>query len=142
MSELYNLERFKKAQKYDYEIALEEIRNGRKESHWMWYIFPQMKCLGKSSVAMYYAIQDMEEAKEYLEDNILRQRLEEISEALLELETDSAEEIFGWVDSLKLRSSMTLFAKALEEASVFQEVLEKFFEGKEDERTLEILEEE
>lgn len=135
-----DLSRFHQAQKYDYDIALQEIKNGRKESHWMWYIFPQIQGLGYSSTAQYYAISDMTEAKAYLKDNVLRCRLVEISQALLDLPANDAMEVFGVPDNMKLRSSMTLFSMAAPEISVFQKVLDKFFAGQPDRRTLEILE--
>ena len=135
-----DLSRFHQAQKYDYDIALQEIKNGRKESHWMWYIFPQIQGLGYSSTAQYYAISDMAEAKAYLKDNVLRCRLVEISQALLDLPANDAMEVFGVPDNMKLRSSMTLFSMAAPEISVFQKVLDKFFAGQPDRRTLEILE--
>ena len=122
-----DLSRFHQAQKYDYDIALQEIKNGRKESHWMWYIFPQIQGLGYSSTAQYYAISDMAEAKAYLKDNVLRCRLVEISQALLDLPANDAMEVFGVPDNMKLRSSMTLFSMAAPEISVFQKVLDKFF---------------
>ena len=136
----WNLERFKKAQEYSYQYALEEIRNGRKESHWMWYIFPQMRGLGQTELAYCYGISCLEEAKAYLNDEILGSRLVEISEALLELEDKNAERIFGWPDVLKLRSSMTLFSKASGTIdSVFQKVLDAYYGGNEDEKTIEML---
>ena len=135
-----DLSRFHEAQKDDYDIALKEIKNGRKESHWMWYIFPQIQGLGHSSTAQYYAISDMAEAKAYLKDDVLRRRLVEISQALLDLPANNAIEVFGVPDNMKLRSSMTLFSMAGPEISVFQKVLDKFFAGQPDRRTLEILE--
>ncbi|MBB5264090.1 uncharacterized protein (DUF1810 family) [Catenibacillus scindens] len=106
----------------------------------MWYIFPQIQGLGYSSTAQYYAISDMAEAKAYLKDNVLRCRLVEISQALLDLPANDAMEVFGVPDNMKLRSSMTLFSMAAPEISVFQKVLDKFFAGQPDRRTLEILE--
>lgn len=135
-----NIERFIEAQKNSYDTALREIQTGRKRSHWIWYIFPQIQGLGFSSTARYYAIQDREEAEAYMAHPVLRQRLIEISEALLELESDDAREVMGYPDDLKLKSSMTLFAEISEEP-VFASVLNKFFHGEVDERTLQILEE-
>ncbi len=134
-----DLTRFHEAQKYDYAAALEEIRSGRKRSHWMWYIFPQIAGLGRSSMAEYYSIRSLQEAVEYLKDPILGKRLMEISEALLELDTNDASAVFGWPDDLKLRSSMTLFAEADPDQQVFQKVLDKFFNGEKDRLTLEKL---
>ena len=134
-----DLQRFTKAQKEDFNLALEEIRRGRKRSHWMWYIFPQIAGLGMSSTAQYYAITDLQEAKKYMADNVLGGRLLEISGALLDLETDDAHEVFGYPDDMKLRSSMTLFEAAAPEQEVFRKVLDKYFGGKRDERTLQLL---
>ena len=135
----YNLERFKDAQKNSYETALQEIQSGRKRSHWMWYIFPQLKGLGHSSTAQYYGISGMDEAKAYLADPLLGKRLREISEALLTVKHKTAAEIFGYPDVLKLCSCMTLFAEADGEDSVFQKVLETYYQGEKDRVTLDIL---
>ena len=135
----YDLQRFHKAQIFDYPMALGEIKNGRKESHWMWYIFPQLKELGYSSTAKYYGL-TKDEAKAYLKDEILKSRLIEISQVLLELKSNDATEIFGYPDDLKLKSSMTLFSEIAPEIEVFNKVLEKFFSGKKDDKTLELLE--
>jgi uncharacterized protein (DUF1810 family) len=134
-----NLDRFLKAQEEDYETALSEIRSGHKRSHWIWYIFPQLKGLGFSSTSEYYGINGLSEAKSYMEDKILRTRLIEISEALLTLESSDAENVMGYPDNLKLMSSMTLFAEAAPEEKVFQRVLDKFFGGKKDQRTLKLI---
>ena len=136
---MHDLERFYKAQEYDYETALSEIRNGRKESHWMWYIFPQIAGLGRSTTAEYYAIKSKEEAKAYIEDPVLGKRLIEISQALLQVSSDDAEMVMGWPDNLKLRSCMTLFAEVAPEQPVFRNVLEKFYDGEMDGKTLDIL---
>ena len=136
---MHDLERFYKAQEYDYETALSEIRNGRKESHWMWYIFPQITCLGRSTTAEYYAVKSKEEAKGYIEDPVLGKRLIEISQALFQIESDDAEMVMGWPDNLKLRSCMTLFAEVAPEQPVFRNVLEKFYDGEMDGKTLDIL---
>ncbi len=133
------LERFLKAQEIHYETALREIRAGRKRSHWMWFIFPQIAGLGRSSAAQYYAIRDLEEAKAYLEDAVLGENLLLISQALLEVDSDDAEAVMGWPDHLKLRSSMTLFALAKPDCLVFQKVLDKFYGGKKDAKTMELL---
>lgn len=135
----YDLQRFHKAQIFDYPVALGEIKNGRKESHWMWYIFPQLKELGYSSTAKYYGL-TKDEAKAYLNDEILKSRLLEISQVLLELKSNDATEIFGYPDDLKLNSCMTLFSEIAPEIEVFNKVLEKFFSGKKDDKTLELLE--
>lgn len=135
----YDLSRFKKAQEQDYAEALCEIQKGHKQSHWIWYIFPQIAGLGRSGTAEYYAIRDLGEAKAYLADDTLRAHLLEISNALLTLESNDAEEVMGWPDNLKLRSSMTLFHEADPEEEVFQQVLDKFYGGVSDQRTLQIL---
>ena len=134
----YDLSRFHKAQQGSYETALAEIRSGRKRSHWIWYIFPQIQGLGFSSTAQYYAIENLEEAKAYLADPVLRERLLEISNALLALDSCDPSEVMGYPDDLKLRSSMTLFSLAEPECTVFRDVLDKFYGGREDERTIDL----
>lgn len=135
----YDLERFKKAQKRDFETALSEIRNGRKESHWIWYIFPQLKELGYSSTAKYYGIEDRGEAEAYIKDEVLRERLIEISETILSLDSSNPSEVMGYPDDLKLKSCMTLFSIVAPEIDVFDKVLDKFYSGKKDEKTVELL---
>ena len=135
----YDLDRFVKAQAYDYDAALREIRSGRKRSHWMWYIFPQLQGLGFSSTAQYYGIRDLEEAKAYIAHPVLGPRLKEISEALLGLDTRDPSAVMGYPDDLKLRSCMTLFELAAPEQPVFGHVLEKYYAGRRDSRTLELL---
>ncbi|MCI8461005.1 MAG: DUF1810 domain-containing protein [Bacilli bacterium] len=132
-----NLERFIKAQENSYNQALNEIKMGEKKTHWMWYIFPQIKGLGFSEISNYYAIEDLDEATAYLENKILKQRLIEISKALLKLETNNPIEIFGVIDSIKLKSSMTIFSLVSNE-SIFENILEKFYEGEKDEKTIEL----
>ena len=133
------LKRFLDAQERDYEQALKEIRSGRKRSHWIWYIFPQLEALGYSSTAKYYGIRDLDEAKAYLAEPTLRARLIEISEALLSLPENDPSIVMGYPDDLKLRSSMTLFAVADPGCPVFQQVLDKYYGGRSDPRTLELL---
>ena len=107
---MYDLSRFLKAQEHSYQNALNEMKAGRKRSHWIWYIFPQLRELGKSKTAVYYGIENLDEAKEYLADETLRGRLLEISQALLELENNNSVEVMNSrIDSVKLQSSMTLF---------------------------------
>ncbi|MEP6682644.1 MAG: DUF1810 domain-containing protein [Parafilimonas sp.] len=139
MSSNYNLERFIEAQQTDYAVALSEIKHGKKRSHWMWYIFPQVLGLGFTSVSMQYGIKDLDEATAYLNDETLGKRLIEMSNALLVLETNDANKVFGRTDSMKLRSSMTLFSLVHGADEVFQKVLDKFFDGKKDEKTLQLL---
>jgi uncharacterized protein (DUF1810 family) len=130
------LSRFTEAQAGGvYEKALAEIKAGLKRSHWMWFIFPQLKCLGFSSTAQYYGIADLAEAKAYLADPVLGSRLREISAALLALKTDSPYSVFGSPDDLKLRSSMTLFSLAAPEEKLFSQVLDKFYAGARCEKT-------
>lgn len=135
----YNLKRFLEAQERDYKTVLQEIENGRKCSHWMWYIFPQIIGLGMSSISKYYAIADIEEAKEYMRNPVLKAHMLEICEALLQLNDKDANAIFGFPDNLKLKSSMTLFEVATPEYAVFKEVLEQYFQGKRDEKTMGII---
>jgi uncharacterized protein (DUF1810 family) len=135
----YDLERFIRAQETDYRTALTEIRNGRKRSHWMWYIFPQIAGLGFSSTSKYYSLKNVEEAKAYLDDETLGKRLMEISGVLLNLESSDAAKIFGTPDDMKLRSSMTLFSRVKGADPVFQKVLDKFFGGLPDEKTIRLL---
>jgi len=133
------LNRFLEAQNQTYLKALSEIKNGRKESHWMWYIFPQVKGLGQSEMANYYGINSLDEATAYLEHPVLRKHLVEISTAVLHVKDKSAADIFGSPDDLKLRSCMTLFANAKNTDTVFSDVLEKYFSGKEDVGTLDLI---
>ncbi|MVN92962.1 DUF1810 domain-containing protein [Mucilaginibacter aquatilis] len=133
------LERFIKVQEQDYETALSEIKQGRKRSHWMWYIFPQLKGLGSSELANYYGLKNLEEAKDYLKHPVLGIRLIEISKALLALPSNDANNVMGSPDDMKLRSSMTLFALVPNGDQVFQNVLNKFYSGAKDELTIEKL---
>ena len=133
---MYDLEKFLIAQERDYKTALSEIRSGRKRSHWIWYIFPQLKSLGYSPVAKKYGISDLGEARAYLENATLRARLTEISGALLELDSSDPGEVMGYPDDLKLRSSMTLFREADPSIEVFQKVLDKYYGGEGDPATM------
>ncbi len=135
----YNLLRFILAQSSTYKKALEEIKKGKKTTHWMWFIFPQLRGLGKSDKAYTYGIADLYEAKAYLSHCLLGSRLIEISTELLKLKEPDPIKIFGDIDAMKLRSSMTLFAFLSDNDSVFHKVLDKFFAGQTDPRTLEIL---
>lgn len=132
------LEKFVNAQEQIYEIALAEIKNGRKHSHWIWYIFPQLKGLGKSSNSQYYGISDLEEAKAYLSHPILGKRLREITIALLNLNRVSAIDVFGELDAIKVRSCMTLFREIAED-DLFQDIINRYFSGRGDELTLNLL---
>ena len=133
------LDRFLDAQRGDYAAALAEVRRGRKTSHWMWYIFPQIAGLGQSSTARYYSIRDLEEAREYYAHPVLGQRLREISGVLLELRGSDPVAVFGDIDSMKLKSSMTLFAVAAPDDPLFRQVLDKYYGGEQDVLTLRIL---
>ncbi len=135
----YDLERFVEAQARNYPQALAELRRGRKQSHWMWYVFPQLEGLGASPTAQRYAISSLAEASAYLRHPVLGPRLVECADALLGLETRSAHEIFGWPDELKLRSSVTLFARVAPPDSVFSRVLDAYFNGEADAGTLQLL---
>lgn len=134
-----SLDRFIEAQEKMYPVALKELKAGKKRSHWMWYIFPQLRGLGMSSMAHTYGISGLDEAKAYLEHPVLSERIYELCGALLEHKDKTAYEIFGDIDEMKLRSSMTLFALTNEDYTIFDEVLDCFFEGKMDEATLELI---
>jgi uncharacterized protein (DUF1810 family) len=133
-----DLERFVRAQSGVYDDALAEIKGGRKRSHWMWFVFPQIAGLGSSPTAQRYALSGPGEAQAYLAHPVLGPRLTEISQAMLAVDGRSAEEILGYPDDLKLRSSMTLFAHVAEDPSVFEAVLERYYDGP-DQRTLDLL---
>ena len=135
----YNLERFLLAQAKNYKDAFNEIKNGKKRSHWMWYVFPQIQGLGISSTAKYYAINDIGEAAAYLKHPVLGTRLIQITEALLKVENKTALGIFSCPDDMKLKSCMTLFSLLDETNPVFENVLNKYFQGEKDSRTVEIL---
>ncbi len=136
---MQGLTRYVQAQKCYYESALSEIRNGKKEGHWIWYIFPQLKGLGYSSTAREYGIDGYAEAKEYISDTQLRERLVEISQALLDCGVDSITDIVGYPDENNVRACMTLFREVCPEEKVFDEVLTRFFQGEPDQKTMELL---
>lgn len=135
----YNLQRFTEAQAKNYTDALTEIKDGKKRTHWMWYVFPQIQGLGNSEFARFYAIKDLEEAEAYLSHPVLGKRLIEISKALLLLESNDPYQILGSPDDMKLQSSMTLFSLATNTDPVFEEVLKKFYNSEKDPKTLQIL---
>jgi uncharacterized protein (DUF1810 family) len=137
--ERFDLERFVDAQAGVYERVCGELRAGRKQSHWMWFVFPQIRGLGSSEMAVRYAISSLDEAKAYLRHDVLGVRLRECTGILIGVQGRTVEEIFGYPDDLKFHSSMTLFAKAAEEEGVFQEALGKYFGGAMDGGTLERL---
>ena len=131
-----DLKRFLDAQENDFATALADIENGKKQSHWMWYVFPQIAGLGFSSTSKFYAIKDRAEAENYLAHPVLGKRLIEISNALLRVEGKTANQIFGSPDDVKLKSSMTLFGALENTDPVFQKVLDKYFDGAKDWKTL------
>jgi uncharacterized protein (DUF1810 family) len=135
----YNLERFLKAQAEDYPCALAELQRGRKESHWIWYIFPQVAGLGHSPMSQEYAIRSRDEAVAYLGHPVLGARLQKCCEALLKHQGKRVQDIMGFPDDLKLRSSITLFVMISKPASVFHKVLSAFYSGEMDERTVAFL---
>lgn len=139
MSNNANLQRFLDAQQSQYSIALSEIKHGKKKSHWMWYIFPQIQGLGFSETSKVYAIKDIKEAQEFLNHPVLGSKLICICNELINLDSDDAHKIFGSPDDLKLCSSMTLFSSVSNTNLVFKRVLDKFFRGKKDEKTLTII---
>lgn len=138
-SDPFDLNRFIEAQQGSYDVALAEIRAGHKRTHWMWYIFPQVAGLAFSSMSQKYAIQSVAEANAYLQHPILGPRLIACTQAALAVEGKSANQIFGSPDDLKLKSSATLFTAVSPEGSVFERLLEKYYQGQRDERTLKLL---
>jgi uncharacterized protein (DUF1810 family) len=135
----HDLSRFVRAQQGDYERALAEIRGGRKRSHWMWYVFPQYDGLGFSPTSVRHAIKSLAEAEAYLAHPVLGPRLAACAEAALGVQGRSAAEIFGSPDDLKLRSCATLFAAVSPAGSVFHRLLDRFFHGERDAKTLRLL---
>jgi len=140
-SDPHDLTRFRTAQDAHgtYADALAELRAGRKTSHWMWFVFPQIAGLGRSSTAVYFAIASLDEARAYLADPVLGARLLEAAEAVAAAEADSAEALLGGIDAVKLRSSMTLFLRVAPDEPVFRRVLERWFDGEPDPATLALL---
>ncbi len=139
MSAVYNLQRFLDAQERVYGAVLDELRAGRKSSHWIWFIFPQIAGLGHSGMAQQFAIASLDEAKAYLQHPVLGPRLRACTQLVLDVNGRSAEEIFGYPDHLKFRSCMTLFLTAATDNTIFNDVLLKYFAGKPDQLTLDIL---
>lgn len=133
------LDRFIEAQAPVYAQALAELKAGRKQSHWMWFVFPQIAGLGQSAMSRAYAIQSLDEARAYLAHPVLGARLRECCQALMNLRNKNAEEVLGPIDTLKLRSSLTLFTEADQDEVLFFNLLEKYFDGDADEATLELL---
>jgi uncharacterized protein (DUF1810 family) len=139
MDDPYDLERFVEAQSRVYDVVRAELRQGSKRSHWMWFIFPQIRGLGSSPTAVHFAIASREEAAAYLKHPILGPRLVECTQLVLGVKNRTSEQIFGEIDSLKFRSSMTLFAQVTLKETVFEEALQKYFDGEADDLTLEML---
>jgi len=135
----YNLDRFVSAQQDDFERALAEIKNGKKRTHWMWYIFPQLDGLAFSATSKYYSIKSIEEAKSYIDHPVLGPRLLECTEAAVQVEGRTARDIFGSPDDLKLRSCATLFACVAPRGSAFDRLLAKYYGGERDQKTLRLL---
>ena len=133
-----NLDRFIKQQNHHYEIAYKEIRKGRKESHWMWFIFPQIKGLGRSEISKYYAIKDIDEAKEYFDNEYLKKNYLNLCDLLLNHKNNNIENIFGYIDSRKLHSSLTLFF-IVSKNEIIKNVLDKYYLGVMDKETLRII---
>ena len=134
-----SLNRFLEVQEHSYARSLDEIKAGKKLTHWMWFVFPQLRGLGKSTMSYIYGINGIEEAERYLAHPVLSARLIEISEALLTHKEKSALDILGYIDSMKLQSSMTLFAQISDKDSVFRQVLVCFFNVESDEQTLKLI---
>ena len=138
-SDPFDLNRFLGAQDGTYDRALGELRDGLKQSHWMWFIFPQIEGLGHSPTARFYSIKSLEEARQYLAHPVLGKRIKECAEAVLAVSRRSASDIFGHPDDWKLQSSMTLFELVSGPQSVFARVIEKYYQGKRDSKTLQIV---
>jgi uncharacterized protein (DUF1810 family) len=136
----FDLRRFMRAQEDAYDGVLAELRGGQKRSHWMWYMFPQIDGLGHSATAKHFAITGTDEARQYLTHPVLGARLVECADVVLSIEGRLSSAIFGYTDNLKLKSSMTLFESVAEPGSVFARVLDKYFDGERDVRTLRLLE--
>jgi len=135
----YALQRFVDAQDRVYDTVLAELRNGAKRSHWIWFVFPQMRGLGRSATAQHYGISSLEEARAYLAHPVLGPRLRDCTRLVAATDGRSVDEIFGWPDNLKVRSSMTLFSHATDDNGDFRAVLDKFYAGEDDPATVELL---
>ena len=135
----FDLQRFVDAQYRVYDTVLAELGSGRKRSHWIWFVFPQLQELGRSATAVRYGISSLDEARAYLAHDVLGPRLRECTRLVLAIDGRSADDIFGWPDNLKVRSSMTLFARATDNNAEFRAVLDKFYDGGDDPATVERL---
>jgi uncharacterized protein (DUF1810 family) len=140
MPDLYDLQRFLTAQQAIHQQALREIRGGHKSSHWMWFVFPQLRGLGVSATSRRFGISGPDEARAYLAHPTLGPRLVEMAEAALDLDSSSAHDVFGYPDDMKLKSCATLFAVVSPPGSVFERLLAQYFDGERDTRTLALLE--
>ena len=137
--DLFSLQRFVDAQENIYSAVCSELQSGMKRSHWMWFIFPQIAGLGSSPTAQHFAISSLDEAKAYLQHPVLGPRLIECTDLVNQISGRSIHDIFGYPDDMKFRSSMTLFAKAASDNTTFRQALQKYFAGRDDDRTLELL---
>jgi uncharacterized protein (DUF1810 family) len=135
----FDMQRFVDAQDRIYNAVLDELRDGRKRSHWIWFVFPQLRGLGRSPTALHYGISSIDEAKAYLAHDVLGPRLRECARLVAAIDGRSAEDVFGWPDNLKVRSSMTLFALATDDNADFRAVLDKFYDGVHDPLTVDRL---
>ncbi|OBF35810.1 calpastatin [Mycobacterium sp. ACS1612] len=135
----FDLGRFVDAQDRVYDTVVDELRNGAKLTHWIWFIFPQLRGLGRSGTAQHYGIGSLDEARAYLAHPVLGPRLRECTRLVAAIDGRSVDEIFGWPDNMKVRSSMTLFARATDDDTDFRAVLDKFYDGEDDPATLELL---
>jgi uncharacterized protein (DUF1810 family) len=135
----FDLQRFVDAQERVYDTVLDELRNGRKRGHWIWFVFPQLRGLGRSPTAAHYGIASLDEARAYLAHGTLGPRLRQCARLVAQTDGRSADDIFGWPDNLKVRSSMTLFARATDDSADFRAVLDKFYDGEEDRLTVDQL---
>ncbi|HKH50890.1 MAG TPA: DUF1810 domain-containing protein [Mycobacterium sp.] len=135
----FELLRFVAAQHGVYDTVVDELRTGRKRSHWIWFIFPQLRGLGRSPTAMRFGIASLDEARAYVAHPVLGPRLRECARLVARIDGRSADEIFGWPDNLKVRSSMTLFARATDDNEEFRAVLDRFYDGEDDPATVELL---
>lgn len=135
----YDLQRFVDAQDRVYDTVLDELRTGRKRSHWIWFVFPQLQGLGHSPTAVRFGISSLDEARAYLAHPVLGPRLRECTRLVALIEGRSVDDIFGWPDNLKVRSSMTLFTRATDDDAEFRTVLDKFYNGEDDPATVELL---
>jgi uncharacterized protein (DUF1810 family) len=135
----FDLQRFVDAQDRVYATVISELRGGRKRSHWIWFVFPQLRGLGRSATAEFYGISSLEEARAYLAHDVLGTRLRECTRLVTQIDGRSADDIFGWPDNIKVRSSMTLFARATADNANFRAVLDELYDGVEDALTVEQL---